>query len=338
MKYRTALVCGAGGFIGNYLVKRLKHEGIFVRGIDLKYPPFSTTYADEFIIGDLRDPYMVKYIIDQPFDEVYQLAADTGGSGYVLTGKNDATMMRNSAIINLNVLTEAQNKHVGNIFFSSSAFVYPDYNQIDPDNPITGEHNAYPAAPDTEFGWEKLFSERLYFGFKRNCGTNVHVARFHNIYGPEATWKGGKERAPAAICRKIAEARNGTYIEIWGDGNQTRSFLYIDECIEGIRRLMNSTFAGPVNIGSDEKIPISELAMMVIAIAQKDLLIINVPGPSGVRGRTSDNHLIKDKLGWAPSYPLRVGMEKLYRWVERQVLSECIDNEVAEEEHIPEFN
>lgn len=316
---KNALVCGAGGFIGSHLVKRLKQEGYWVRGVDLKYPEFSETEADDFVIGDLRDPYICRQIVDQRFDEIYQLAADMGGAGFVFTGENDADIMHNSGLINLNMLEACYKRNLKRIFYSSSACMYPEYNQKDPDNPNCAEDSAYPASPDSEYGWEKLFSERLYLAFNRNLGMEVRIARFHNIFGPEGTWRGGREKAPAAICRKVAEVRNGGEIEIWGDGKQTRSFLYIDECLEGVLRLTRSDFIGPVNIGSEEMVTINQLTEMVMNIAGKQLAIKNVPGPQGVRGRNSDNKLIYKKLGWKPTRPLRVGMEETYKWIEGQV-------------------
>src|SRR6201991_3933610 len=306
----TALVCGAGGFIGSHLVKRLKREGFWVRGVDLKFPSFSDTEADDFVVGDLRDQGLCRAVIDRRFDEVYQLAADMGGAGFIFTGEHDADVMHNSATINLNVLDACHKRGVKKIFYSSSACIYPAYNQEDPHNPKCSEDSAYPAAPDSEYGWEKLFSERLYLSYYRNYGMQVRIARFHNIFGPQGTWDGGKEKAPAAMCRKIAETDNGGGIEVWGDGKQTRSFLYIDECLEAVRRLVNSDFTGPVNIGSEEMISINDFAKMAIDISGKKLTIKNIKGPTGVRGRNSDNHLIKEKPGWAPSQPLRVGMEK----------------------------
>jgi len=318
---KTALVCGAGGFIGSHLVKRLKAEGYWVRGVDLKYPEFSPTPADDFVIGDLREQSFVRSIIDRRFDEIYQLAADMGGAGYVFTGEHDADIMHNSALINLNVLDAAYKRNCKRIFYSSSACMYPAYNQMDPENPKTAEHTAYPADPDSEYGWEKLFSERLYLAYHRNYGLEVRIARYHNIFGPEGTWIGGREKAPAALSRKVALAKlkNLPYIEIWGDGKQTRSFLYIDECIEGTLRLMRSDFVGPVNIGSEEMVTINQLAYLIMEIAGVELEIRHVPGPVGVRGRTSDNALIAEKLHWKPSQPLRQGMEITYRWVEEQV-------------------
>jgi GDP-D-mannose 3', 5'-epimerase len=315
----SALVFGAGGFIGSHLVRRLKDEGFWVRGVDLKYPEFSDTVADDFVVGDLRDQNICRQVIDRRFDEVYQLAADMGGAGYIFIGDHDADIMHNSATINLNVLDACYRRNVKNMFYSSSACMYPSHNQEDPDNPNCVENSAYPANPDSEYGWEKLFSERLYLAYNRNHGMNSHVARFHNIFGPEGTWTGGREKAPAAICRKVASARNNGTIEIWGDGKQTRSFLYIDECIEGVVRLMRSSFSGPVNIGSEEMVTINQLADMVIGISGKQLSIINVPGPTGVRGRNSDNGLIKAKLGWAPSEKLLSGIEKTYAWINSQI-------------------
>jgi len=316
---KTSLVCGAGGFIGSHLVKRLKNEGFWVRGVDLKYPEFSKTLADDFIIGDLRDPILCKSILDRSFDEVYQLAADMGGAGYIFTGEHDADVMHNSATINLNILHFGQIAGIKKIFYSSSACIYPEYNQLDPDNPKCSEESAYPAAPDSEYGWEKLFSERLYFAFHRNYNIDVRVARFHNIFGPEGTWRGGKEKAPAAICRKIAETNDNGEIEVWGDGKQTRSFLYIDECLEGIRRLMNcQTFRGPVNIGSEEMVSIDKLVEIAAKVSKKSIKIKHIPGPLGVRGRNSDNKLIKEKLEWAPSQPLQNGLLITYEWIKKQ--------------------
>jgi nucleoside-diphosphate-sugar epimerase len=316
---KKALVCGAGGFIGGHLVQRLKDEGYWVRGVDLKEHEYAKTAADDFVLGDLRSQRVCEQITDMVFDEVYQLAADMGGAGYIFTGDHDADVMHNSATINLNMLHRVHQTGVGKIFYSSSACIYPAYNQEDPDNPKCSEDSAYPAAPDSEYGWEKLFSERLYGSFHRNYGVQVRVARFHNIFGPFGTWTGGKEKAPAALSRKVAETPNGGTIEMWGDGLQTRSFLYVDECLEGIRRLVESDFIGPVNIGSDEMISINGLAEMAMTIAGKKLTINHIPGPTGVRGRNSDNHLIHEKLGWRPSRPLLEGMERTYAWVEQQV-------------------
>ena len=315
---KRILVCGAGGFIGGHLVKRLRSEGYWVRGVDLKHHEFFPTRANEFVIGDLRDPAVVRSVLAE-IDEVYQLAADMGGAGYIFTGEHDAVVMHNSAMINLNVLEFGREAGIRKYFYSSSACMYPAYNQTDPDKPNCSEDSAYPAAPDSEYGWEKLFSERLYAAYQRNYGIEIRVARFHNIFGPEGTWSGGREKAPAAICRKVAEAPDGGEIEIWGDGKQTRSFLYIDECIEGVRRLMDSSFAGPVNIGSEEMVTINQLAEMAMEIAGKRLLVRHVDGPLGVRGRNSDNRMIRDRLGWAPSASLRAGLEVTYDWVAEQV-------------------
>ena len=316
---KSALVCGAGGFIGSHLVKRLKAEGFWVRGVDLKFPEYAETHADDFTIGDLRDRQFVSAVVDRRFDEVYQLAADMGGAGYIFTGENDADIMHNSATINLNMLDACHKRNIKNIFYSSSACMYPEHNQLDPDNPNCREDSAYPANPDSEYGWEKLFSERLYLAYNRNHGLNCRVARYHNIFGPEGTWQGGKEKAPAALCRKVAKAENGGQIEVWGDGLQTRSFLYIDECLEGTIRLLRSDFEGPVNIGSEEMISINGLAEMVIGISNKQIEINNIPGPLGVRGRNSHNDLIEQKLGWKPSQPLSKGIEKTYNWILSQL-------------------
>jgi nucleoside-diphosphate-sugar epimerase len=312
------LVTGAGGFIGGHLVKRLKAEGYWVRGVDIKRHDFAEPPADEFIVGDLRDAAVVGEIV-RGIDQVYQLAADMGGAGYIFTGEHDACVLHNSASINLNVLELGTRAGIKRFFYSSSACIYPEYNQLDPDNPKCSEESAYPAAPDSEYGWEKLFSERLYLAYMRNHGIKVRVARFHNIFGPDGTWQGGREKAPAALCRKVAEAPNGGEIELWGDGKQTRSFLYVDECVEAVRRLMESDFTGPMNIGSEEMVTINRLAEMVMEIAGKKLGIRHIPGPLGVRGRNSDNHLIRAKLGWAPSRPLREGLEKTYAWIAKQV-------------------
>lgn len=315
---KRALVNGAGGFIGSHLVRRLREEGYWVRGVDLKRPEFSKSEANEFIIGDLCD-YPVAAAAVAGIEDVYQLAADMGGAGYIFTGEHDACVMHNSATINLNIIEAGRKAGVKRFFYSSSACIYPEYNQKDPNNPICSEASAYPAAPDSEYGWEKLFSERLYFAYGRNYGMQVHVARYHNIFGPEGTWQGGREKAPAAICRKVAEARDGGEIEIWGDGEQTRSFLYVEECVEGTRRLMDSKFKGPVNIGSEEMVTINQLAEMAMRMAGKKLRLRHIPGPLGVRGRNSDNRLIQNELGWAPSRPLEEGMRRTYEWVEAQV-------------------
>lgn len=337
---KTALVLGAGGFIGSHLVKRLKEEGFWVRGVDLKRPEFEPTAADDFLTYDLRDSKNVEAVIrlegyngwplpcqyhnhpfskELHFDEVYQLAADMGGAGYIFSGENDANVMHNSALINLNVAEWAFKYKVKRVFYSSSACMYPEHNQLDPNNPNCEESSAYPANPDSEYGWEKLFSERLFLAFARNYGLQVRIARFHNIFGPQGTWKGGKEKAPAAMCRKVAETPDGGEIEVWGDGQQTRSFLYINECIEGVLRLMRSDFEGPVNIGSEEMVTINELAQYAIDISGKNITIKNVPGFTGVRGRNSDNKLIQEKLGWAPNYPLYNGLTETYKWINKQV-------------------
>lgn len=324
---KTALVCGAGGFIGSHLVKRLKSEGYEVTGIDLKYPEFGSTSADEFVIGDLRSQEVCKEIMDRSYTEVYQLAADMGGAGYIFTGENDADIMHNSAMINLNIVDLAWRAGVKKIFYSSSACIYPAYNQEDPDNPKCSEDSAYPAAPDSEYGWEKLFSERLYMSYARNKGLDVSIARFHNIFGPEGTWTGGKEKAPAAFCRKVAETPDGGTIEMWGDGKQTRSFLYIDECLNGIRNLVESDFMGPVNIGSEEMVSINQLCQIVADIAGKTIHVKHIDGPLGVRGRNSDNKLIDARLGWKPSQPLKNGLEKTYKWILQQV-EKTTDNDL----------
>lgn len=315
---KRVLVNGAGGFIGGHLVKRLKREGFWVRAVDIKSHEFAPVPADEFIPGDLRNQAFVEQVVEG-IDEIYQLAADMGGAGYIFTGDHDASVMHNSATINLNTLEYGVRAGVKRFFYSSSACIYPEYNQRDPHNPKCSEDSAYPAAPDSEYGWEKLFSERLYLAYSRNHKVSVRVARFHNIFGPEGTWCGGREKSPAALCRKIAAAPEGGRIEIWGDGQQTRSFLYVDECLDGVRRLMDSDFPGPVNIGSEEMVTINQLARTIMDIAGKQLSIRHIPGPLGVRGRNSDNALIRQKLDWAPSRPLREGLEKTYRWIARQV-------------------
>jgi nucleoside-diphosphate-sugar epimerase len=316
---KTALVLGAGGFIGNHMVNQLREEGYWVWGVDLKKPEFSSSRADKFIVGDLRNQKTVAELFTTRYDEVYQFAADMGGAGYIFTKDHDADIMHNSAMINLNVLDEIKKQPEGSrpkIFYSSSACIYPEHNQLDPDNPNCEESSAYPANPDSEYGWEKLFSERLYMSYARNYNIQVRIARYHNIYGPEGTYKGGKEKAPAAMCRKVIEATD--HIEVWGDGSQTRSFLYIDKCIEATRRLMQSDFQGPVNIGSDEMVTINELAQIAIYISGKQLTIKNIPGPLGVRGRNSDNLLIYQKLNWVPNYLLQVGIKKTYNWIKQQ--------------------
>lgn len=318
---KKALVCGAGGFIGGHLVTRLKHEGYWVRGVDLKHHEFKKTDADEFVIGDLRDEQVCRDVLTEDIDEVYQLAADMGGAGFVFTGDNDADIMHNSAIINLHMAKLAVERNVSKIFYSSSACMYPEYNQMDPDNPKCSEDSAYPAAPDSEYGWEKLFSERMYLAFNRNYNLDVRVARFHNIFGELGTWTGGREKAPAAFCRKVAETPDGGEIEMWGDGLQTRSFLHVSECVEAILRHMESDFVGPVNIGSEEMVTINQLAELVMDIAGKNQTIKHIDGPLGVRGRNSDNALIKEKLSWEPTMSLRQGLEMTYSWIDEQVKS-----------------
>jgi nucleoside-diphosphate-sugar epimerase len=339
---KKILILGGGGFIGGHLAKRLKSEGHWVRIVDLKKHEYfdESEICHEFIVGDLRDPMLVSRVIfspiqtslddkDNSFDEVYQLAADMGGAGYIFTGEHDADVMHNSAMINLNVAKEAVEKSVKKLFYSSSACMYPEHNQLDPNNPNCEESSAYPSNPDSEYGWEKLFSERLYLSFFRNYGLNVRIARFHNIFGPQGTWKGGKEKAPAAMCRKISETEDGGEIEVWGDGLQTRSFLYVDECVEAVIRLMNNEFIGPVNIGSEEMVTINQLAEMVIKLSDKDIKIKNIYGdefyekynhkcPTGVKGRNSDNKLYKEKIGWVVSEPLKYGLEKTYNWISKK--------------------
>ena len=340
---KTALVLGAGGFIGSHMVKRLRSEGYWVRGVDLKYPEYSQSEANEFVTGDLRDPDFVRRVLEfkgeqgnfhnsvpyryiQTFDEIYQFAADMGGAGFVFTGENDADIMHNSATINLNVLelqrkmNEDKGVNATKIFYSGSACMYPEHNQLDPDNPDCREDSAYPAAPDSEYGWEKLFSERLFFAYSRNYGIPVRVARYHNIFGPEGTWEGGREKAPAAICRKVAELpEGGGSIEVWGDGLQTRSFLYIDECIEATRRMMESDFQGPVNIGSEEMVTINQLVDTAAKVAGKSVEKNHIDGPLGVRGRNSNNDLIREKLGWDYSQTLEEGIRKTYNWICGQI-------------------
>ena len=360
---KTALVLGAGGFIGSHMVKRLKEEGYWVRGVDLKYPEFSNTEADEFIQGDLRDKSFVERVIQykgeqgnfyesvpyryiEPFHEIYQFAADMGGAGFIFTGDNDADIMQNSASINLNLLDAQQKLNetfdgsigwsecnrpcldwITKIFYSSSACMYPEYNQLDPDNPDCREESAYPAAPDSEYGWEKLFSERLYLTYSRNYGMPVCVARYHNIFGPEGTWQGGREKAPAAICRKVAYLpTDGGDIEVWGDGEQTRSFLFIDECIEATWRLMQSDFKGPVNIGSEEMVTINQLVDTAAKVSGKTVGKNHIDGPLGVRGRNSNNDLIREKLGWDYTQTLEEGIRKTYNWISQQICRETISS------------
>ena len=329
---KKALVCGAGGFIGGHLVNRLKSEGYWVRGVDIKENEYGNDAADEFILGDLTDPIVARAVVTYDLDEIYQLAADMGGAGFVFTGENDAAIMHNSVLCNLNILEAAKDKGVKRIFYSSSACMYPEYNQLDPNNPKCSEDSAYPAAPDSEYGWEKLFSERLYLTYQRNHGIEARIGRFHNIFGPQGTWDGGREKAPAAVCRKVALAEEGGSIDIWGDGKQTRSFLIVDECVEGIRRLMQSDFSGPVNIGSEEMISLNDFARLVIGISGKTISISNIPGPLGVRGRNSDNKLIQAKLGWAPSIPLKKGVEKTYAWITEQLAKKAQKAEEVLEE------
>ena len=340
---KTALVLGAGGFIGSHMVRKLRSEGYWVRGVDLKYPEFSKTESHEFIQGDLRDVSFVERVIQfkgyqgnfyhnvpsrylQPFDEIYQFAADMGGAGFVFTGENDADIMHNSCTVNLNVLESVRkfNDITGwnttKIFYSGSACMYPEHNQLDPDNPDCREESAYPAAPDSEYGWEKLFSERLFLAYHRNYKIPVRVARYHNIFGPEGTWEGGREKAPAAICRKVAELpEDGGTVEVWGDGKQTRSFLYIDECIEATRRMMESDFIGPVNIGSEEMVTINQLVDTAAKVAGKKVSKNHIDGPLGVRGRNSNNDLIRKELGWDYSQTLEEGISKTYNWIEDQI-------------------
>ena len=341
---KTALVLGAGGFIGSHMVRRLRSEGYWVRGVDIKHTEFSKTEANEFISADLRDADMVRRAIRftgylgnfynqiaekfvQPFDEIYQFAADMGGAGFVFTGENDADILHNSVQINLNVLEEQRKlnesvkENKTKIFYSGSACMYPEHNQLDPDNPDCREESAYPANPDSEYGWEKLFSERLFLAYNRNYGIPVRIARYHNIFGPEGTYEGGREKAPAAICRKVAFLpESGGAIEVWGDGLQTRSFLFVDECIEATRRLMDSDFIGPVNIGSEEMVSINDLVDIVAKVAGKEVKKIHIDGPLGVRGRNSNNDLIREKLNWDYSQPLSVGIEKTYNWIHSQLI------------------
>jgi nucleoside-diphosphate-sugar epimerase len=339
---KTALVLGAGGFIGSHLVRKLKSEGFWVRGVDLKYPEHWETLADDFVIGDLRDPLVVSRVMFAPnqtslddkensFDEVYQLAADMGGAGYIFTGNNDANIMHNSALINLNVAHEATKQSAKRVFYSSSACMYPEHNQLDLNNPNCEESSAYPANPDSEYGWEKLFSERLFLAFNRNYNLDVRVARFHNIFGPYGTWEGGKEKAPAAMCRKAAETPDGGEFEVWGDGQQTRSFLYIDDCISAVLAFMRQeTFLGPVNIGSEEMVTINQLAQMAINSSGKSIAIKNIDGdefkakygfkcPVGVRGRNSDNKLYREKMGVEFDRPLYEGVGETFNWINKQV-------------------
>jgi len=326
---KTALVLGAGGFIGSHMVRHLRSEGYWVRGVDVKYPEYSVSEAHQFFQGDLTDYSVAENAVEcngEPFDEIYQFAADMGGAGYIFTGDHDADVMNNSASINLNVLRTVKNlndrtgKNKTTIFYSSSACIYPESIQMDPENPGLKEDDAYPAGPDSEYGWEKLFSERLYFAYNRNYGIPVRVARYHNIFGPEGTWTGGREKSPAAICRKVAETGDGGgEIEIWGDGEQTRSFLYIDECVEATYRLVQSDFMGPVNIGSEEMVTINQLADIAAKVAGKTIAKKHIEGPLGVRGRNSNNDLIREKLGWDYSMTLEEGIGKTYNWIKEQM-------------------
>ena len=316
---KKAIVLGAGGFIGGHLVTKLKNLGYFVRGVDIKWHEYKKSDADEFIVADLRNPVKVDTVIDSTFDEVYQLAADMGGAEFVFTGENDSDIMHNSALINLNVCDTCSKKKIKKIFYSSSACAYPEHNQLDPTNPNCEESSAYPANPDSEYGWEKLFSERIYLAYSRNKGIDVKIARFHNVFGPFGTWCGGREKAPAAICRKVLNASDGDEIEIFGDGEQTRSFLYVDECVEGVIKLMNSDFSGPVNIGSDYMVTINQLVDIVASIENKNIKKKHIPGPLGVRGRNSDNNLIKKKLNWQPTKPLKDGLKSTYEWIQKEM-------------------
>mgnify|MGYP001806559913 CR=1 FL=1 len=316
---KRILVLGAGGFIGHHLINRLKQEGAWIRGVDLKRPRYAPSLADDFVLGDLRDAGLCRQIIDCRFDEVYQLAADMGGAGYVFTGENDAVIMHNSASINLNVLDACVRRNVTRVFYSSSACVYPQENQQDPQSPVCREDTTYPANPDSDYGFEKLFSERLYLAYGRNFAMDCRIARYHNIFGPMGSWNDGREKSPAAICRKVAEAKDGGVVEIWGDGQQTRSYLHIDECLEATIRLTRSDFTGPVNIGSEEMVSIDHLVDMVAAIAGKQVEKRHVDGPLGVRGRRSDNSLLQQSLGWAPSRPLHDGLVPTYAWITEQL-------------------
>jgi nucleoside-diphosphate-sugar epimerase len=316
---KKILVCGAGGFIGSHLVENLKSQGHYVIGADLKYPQYDESPADEFRIMDLRNQRNVEQLVTSDIDEIYQLAADMGGAGYIFTGEHDADIMHNSAMINLNILDEMQKKGVKNVFYSSSACMYPEHNQTDPDNPLLSEDTAYPANPDSEYGWEKLFSERLYMSYARNYGMRVRIARFHNIFGPKGSWNNGKEKAPAALCRKVALCGSHGLVDVWGPGNQTRSFLYIDECIEGIKRIMTSDCEVPLNLGSERMISINNLVFLIADLVNKKIAINNIDGPMGVKGRTSHNKLIKEMINWAPDEDLESGLVKTYTWIEEQI-------------------
>ena len=366
---KTALVLGAGGFIGSHMVKRLRKEGYWVRGVDLKYPEFSKTEANEFVCMDLRDVEVVRRVIRfggyrgnfysqivdkflEPFDEIYQFAADMGGAGFIFTGENDADIMHNSASINLNLLEEqrklnesygtkwdsrpVENRNTTKIFYSSSACMYPEHNQLDPNNPDCRENSAYPANPDSEYGWEKLFSERLYLSYYRNYGIHVRIARYHNIYGPEGTWYGGREKAPAAICRKVAYAGIEDSIEVWGDGKQTRSFLFIDECIEATRRIMDSDYTEPLNIGSEEMVTIDQLVDIAAKVSNKTITKDHIDVPhTGVRGRNSNNDLIREKLGWDYSMTLEEGIRKTYNWIMGQIAKDITaDADISDNKYL----
>ena len=317
---KKALVCGAGGFIGSHMVKKLKSEGYWVRGADKKYPEFSMSEADEFLRGDLTGQTFCDMVCNTEFDEIYQFAADMGGAGYIFTGEHDADVMNNSATINLNILKNIKD-YKPKIFFSSSACMYPEHNQLDPNTPDCREDTAYPANPDSEYGWEKLFSERLYLSYHRNYDVPVRIARYHNIFGPEGTWTGGREKAPAAICRKVAELpKGGGSIEVWGDGLQTRSFLFVDECVEATYRLVQSDFTGPVNIGSEEMVSINQLVDIAAKVADKEVKKNHIDGPLGVRGRNSNNDLIREKLDWDYTMTLEEGIKKTYDWINEEQL------------------
>jgi len=313
---KRVLVCGAGGFIGTYLVESLKKKGYYVIGADVKFPLYGDTACDKFYRLDLRDKQNVKTIFVNQIDEVYQLAADMGGAAYVFSGNNDADIMHNSVLINLNILDLMRTNGVKKVFYSSSACMYPEHNQTDPDNPLCTEASAYPANPDSEYGWEKLFSERLYLSFAKNYGLDVRIARFHNVFGPRGSWNNGKEKAPAALCRKVLESDGE--VEVWGPGTQTRSFLYVDECVEGIHRIMDSDYNKPLNLGSTRMISINDLVLLIAKLAGKTVTVKNIPGPVGVLGRNSDNTLINEKLGWAPEDDLENGLLKTYQWIKEQ--------------------
>jgi nucleoside-diphosphate-sugar epimerase len=316
---KKILVCGAGGFIGSHLVEKLKEQGNYVIGVDLHYPLYSATKADVFYLMDLREQENIRKLITHGIDEIYQLAADMGGAGYIFTGEHDADIMHNSCQINLNILDEMHKKGIKKVFYSSSACMYPSHNQEDPDNPLMAEDSAYPANPDSEYGWEKLFSERLYMTYAKNYGLDVRIARFHNIFGPHGSWDNGKEKAPAALCRKVALCKDGGVVDVWGPGNQTRSFLFIDECVEGIQRIMESDYTKPVNLGSTRMISINELVKLIALLNGKNVDIRNIDGPRGVMGRNSDNKLIKEVIGWVPDEDLEIGLIKTYKWIDEQI-------------------